>query len=317
MAGRDTTLASLLLVNRLVAVTDAAPLVASEYWPLIQRVHDPGALLGTNVRDVAERIGDDVLAPRIVRLLDAGTALSLKLDALTEQGVTPITPFDEGYPDRLRERLGHAAPPVLFCAGDAALLASPSIGVVGSREVGSEAAEVTEGMGRAIADAGHVLTTGGSKGVDLLAMQASLEVGGRVVGILADPLDQRLRPPETRRRILKGSLALCTPYAPAAPYTVARAQARNKIVYARNDHTIVVTVEEGADSTWSGATEALEHDYGTVVVWTGAGAGVSNTALVERGAEPVSSVADATATLHASERSSPAPEIRTRSKERG
>jgi predicted Rossmann fold nucleotide-binding protein DprA/Smf involved in DNA uptake len=284
VAGRDTALASLLLVNRLVSL-DVEPLPASQYWPLLRTVEDPGALLGLSVDDVAALVdGDTTLAERVVRLLDAGTALSLKLDALTEQGVTPLTSFDDAYPARLRERLGDAAPPVLFCAGDTALLSERSIGVVGSREVSAEAGEVAMTIGRAVAEAGRVLTTGGSQGVDRRAMAAALDASGRVVGVLADPLDDQLRPPETRRRILQRALTLCTPFAPDAPYTATRAMARNKIVYALNEHTIVVAVEQGADSTWDGAIEALEHGFGAVQVWTGAGAGPDNAGLAERGA---------------------------------
>jgi predicted Rossmann fold nucleotide-binding protein DprA/Smf involved in DNA uptake len=299
MGRRDTALASLLLVNRLVDV-DAKPLTASEYWPLLRRVDDPGTLLGASSTEVALLVdGDDAFAARIVRLLDTGTALSLRLDALSEQGIVPTTSLDDDYPTRLRDRLGDAAPPVLFCAGHAALLSTHSVGVVGSRDVSEEAGEVVQALAREIAGAGRVLTTGGSRGVDQLAMHAALDAGGQVVGVLADPLTHALRPADTRKRVLGGALALCTPFRPDGAYTAANAMARNKIVYALNDVTIVVAVEEGADSTWGGATEALEHGFGAVKVWTAAGAGSSNAALVPLGAQPISSVTEATTTFDA------------------
>jgi predicted Rossmann fold nucleotide-binding protein DprA/Smf involved in DNA uptake len=299
MGRRDTALASLLLVNRLVDV-DAKPLTASEYWPLLRQVDDPGALLGESPADVASIVdGDDALAARIVRLLDAGTALSLRLDALGEQGIVPITPFDDDYPSRLRNRLGDASPPLLFCTGHPDLLAARSVGIVGSREVSKEGGEVAEALARQIAEHGAVLTSGGSRGVDQLAMRAALAAGGSVVGVLADPLTHAVRPPDTRKHVIKGHLALCTPFPPDAAYSAANAMARNKIVYALNDTTIVVAVEEGADSTWDGATEALEHGFGEVKVWNGAGAGPDNEALVPLGAQPISSVAEATMTFDA------------------
>jgi len=289
VAGRDTVLASLLLVNRLVDV-DAKPLGASEYWPLLRVVDDPGRLLGASAAEVGAVVGDDALAARIVALLDAGTALSLQLDALDEQGVVPITPFADAYPARLRERLGDAAPPVLLGAGDLALLSARSLGVVGAREVGAEGGSVADSVARAIAEAGHVLTTGGSRGVDQLAMDAALDAGGRVVGVLADPLLPALAPPATRKRILQGALTLCTPFAPDAPYTAARAMARNKIVYALNERTVVAAVTKDADSTWAGATEALEHGYGEVAVWRGSGEGPDNAALEAFGAARITEV---------------------------
>ncbi len=50
--------------------------------------------------------------------------------------------------------------------------------------------------------------------------------------------------------------------------------------------TFVVASEHERGGTWAGATEALKKDYGTVVVWTGPGAGSGNEPLVDLGAIP-------------------------------
>ena len=52
--------------------------------------------------------------------------------------------------------------------------------------------------------------------------------------------------------------------------------------------TVVVASAKGEGGTWSGATEALEKDFGRVAVWMGGGAGAGNEALVEAGGVPIS-----------------------------
>src|SRR5690606_7807722 len=104
--------------------------------------------------------------------------LAVRLDALQERGVWAITPFDAQYPAILKDRLGPAAPPVLYGAGDADLLASPGIGIVGSRDVTEEGAEVARSAARAASRGRRSVISGGARGTDQLAMSAAEEVGG-------------------------------------------------------------------------------------------------------------------------------------------
>jgi predicted Rossmann fold nucleotide-binding protein DprA/Smf involved in DNA uptake len=127
--------------------------------------------------------------------------------------------------------------------------------------------------------------SGGAVGVDLAAMDAALAAGGTVVGFLADPLLRQWERIATRDR-----LCLASPYGPDAPYTPERAHDRNKLIYAAAQVTLVVATEWGGTSTWLGATEAIEHEYGTVAAWTGPGAWPGNAALVDRGATPVTAI---------------------------
>jgi predicted Rossmann fold nucleotide-binding protein DprA/Smf involved in DNA uptake len=68
--------------------------------------------------------------------------------------------------------------------------------------------------------------------------------------------------------------------------------ARNPIIYALSRATLVVACDEGRDSTWGGATDALDRAVAPVLVWPGPGAGTSNAALVARGAAPVAAIDD-------------------------
>jgi predicted Rossmann fold nucleotide-binding protein DprA/Smf involved in DNA uptake len=285
------SLAVLLLVNRLVDV-GAKPLTASEFWPLYERLGDLAALPGTSASELEKLLdGDSVEAARLAQLLDGGSALAMQLSSLEDQGIRVLTPTGESYPRRLRERLGNAAPPVLFAVGPTGLLQHDGLGVVGSRDVSAEGGEVAKDAARVAARAGRSLISGAARGVDQLAMGAALEAGGNVVGVLADALTKLLRTAETRKQVLDGELCLCSPFKPDAGFNAGNAMARNKIIYGLSRATLVVASDTDSGGTWAGATEALKKSYGAVAVWRGPGEGPGNEELERLGASPITDVA--------------------------
>jgi predicted Rossmann fold nucleotide-binding protein DprA/Smf involved in DNA uptake len=163
-------------------------------------------------------------------------------------------------------------------------------GIVGSRSVDEAGARVAADVARHAVGQGFGVVSGGAKGVDRLAMNAAIEAGGSVVGVLADSLSRAARDADTRRAITDGRLCLCTPYKPSGGFSAASAMGRNKIIYALSDATLVVAADDGTGGTWAGAGEALRHDYSPVLVWSGDGSGDGNRKLVELGAGPVTSL---------------------------
>jgi DNA processing protein len=289
-ARSEDSIASLLLTTRL-GDAGAAPLTPSRYWRLLDAVPEPAELLGIAEHDLARRAGlslEDGL--QVERLLAGATNLAFSLERLERKGFVPLTAFDEGYPARLRERLGDQAPPVLFAVGDRALLSSEGIGVVGSRAVTAQGAEIARAVAVRAAAGGLTVVSGGARGVDQEAMSAAQGAGGRVVAYLADSLQRRVREPETRRAVAEGSLCLATPYGPSAGFSAANAIGRNKLIYASARRTLVVASDLDRGGTWAGATEALGRGYGSVAVWVGPGSGPGNARLAEHGAIPVPDV---------------------------
>jgi predicted Rossmann fold nucleotide-binding protein DprA/Smf involved in DNA uptake len=288
----EDSLAILALTSQLQP-PKVPPLKASELWKLLERVPELSALLGVDPQSICEMTGFPLAeAERIAELLGGGVALAVKLDSLFEIGVIPVTALDSRYPQRLRERLNGAAPPVLYCAGELSLLHTDGIGVVGSRNVGPEAVDAARSVAQAIASAGLPLVSGGAKGVDKISMAAASEAGGQVVGILADSLEQAIGQRDNRQALLHGDACLCTPYGPAARFTAGNAMGRNKIIYGLARVTVVVASSQGEGGTWAGATEAIRKRYGRVAVWIGPGAGPGNTALVKAGGAPIKRAED-------------------------
>jgi predicted Rossmann fold nucleotide-binding protein DprA/Smf involved in DNA uptake len=285
----DHGLAALVLTSRLVE-SPAKPLSAREFWEL-SRTAEPAALRGKAAIEIATRLavsGDH--AARIAALLDRGAGLALAVEQLDHAGIWTITPTSEHYPERLRTRLGGAAPVVLHGVGDLALLDADGVGIVGSRDISDEGSDVARKIADAAVLAGLPVVSGAARGVDSDAMNAAWEAGGRVVGVVADSLERTVTNPAMRRSVAGGRVCLITPYTPAAPFSVGNAMGRNKIIYELARCTVVVASDQDSGGTWSGATEALTHGYGHVVSWTGAGSGRGNRALVERGASDASAV---------------------------
>ncbi|MDE0137982.1 MAG: DNA-processing protein DprA [bacterium] len=287
----DDSLATILLVSRM-ARDGVAPLNASQFWRLVDQVGDPGGLPGRSEDDlIGSGLGAEVAA-RVVRLLSRGVAMAFELDRLDQSGMSTLTPFDEGYPERLHARLGSKRPAILHAAGALELLDQPGVGVVGSRNVSREGAEVAKALGRQAASLGLPLISGAARGVDQLAMSAAFQAGGTVVGVPAHSLVRTLRSPDVRRAVHEGRTAMCSPYAPDSPFTVGKAMGRNKLIYALSDVTVAVAADNGSGGTWSGATEAIRGDYCRVAVWRGGGEGPGNEPLERRGALPLTDTSD-------------------------
>lgn len=297
-AHSDSALATVLLTTRLVE-REAKPLSSGEFWTLLDEIDDPAMLLG-DARDVEPRIHD---------LMDAGTALAMKLEELETSGIRVLTPYDDGYPHRLRERLRSAAPAVLHVAGSVELLADDGIGIVGSRNVGVEARDVASSFAQIAVRAGMSVVSGAARGIDQVAMDSALGAEGTVVGLPADAMTKVLRDPSVRRAITDGRLCLASPYAPSAGFNVGTAMARNKLIYGLSRATVVITTDREKGGTWTGATEALEKGYGTVAVWLGGGAGEGNADLVKRGAVGIEAAEEITS-LHETRAPDPVQQLK-------
>ncbi|MDD0976510.1 DNA-processing protein DprA [Pseudomonas fontis] len=111
--------------------------------------------------------------------------------------------WDEpAYPALLAEL--NDAPPLLFIAGNPALLEKPQLAIVGSRRASRPALDTAAAFARTLAQAGFVITSGLALGVDGAAHQAALAAGGQTIGVLGTGLE-KLYP--QRHRALASAMA--------------------------------------------------------------------------------------------------------------
>lgn len=224
---------------------------------------------------------------RVDELLDSAPAVTLDLERIEAKGIWHLTVLDGEYPQRLRALGGHA-PPVVFGVGPRTLLDDPTIGIVGSRDVHPDGARIAREIALEAPQRGLTLVSGGAKGVDQIGMAAANEEGGAVVGVVADSLEERIKKADIREALDAGRTCLVTIQHPAAGFSPGAAMARNKIVYALSDLTVVVASAGGSGGTWAGAIEALRLGVGRVAVWRGPGEGPGNEKLEKAGATPFS-----------------------------
>ncbi len=285
----DDALAAILLVSRIVS-DGTKPLTARQYWKLCEEVDHPGGLFGMTEDDLVDTGLAVDTARRVVGLLARATAMAFQLEKLDQSGIATLTPFDEDYPHRLCTSLGPKAPAILHAAGALELLTEGGVGVVGSRNVSEEGADVASDLGRQTALLNVPLISGAARGVDQLAMNAAFTAGGNVIGVPANSLARTLKSPGVRRAVYDGRTVMCTPYAPDSGFSVGKAMGRNKLIYALSDVTVAVAADQGSGGTWSGATEAMKGRYCRVAVWRGPGEGPGNEALADMGAIPITDV---------------------------
>lgn len=281
-----------LLTNRIVDI-GTKPMTAREFFKTFGSVNNLVGVADMDVTQIsAHLLCTQEVAIRVHSLVAASRALAFELERLEEAGIHLLTLLDDEFPHGLRSRLGDQCPATLLVAGPVEWLSLPNVGIVGSRGMTEEAANVARHVAQTACRADFGVSSGLAKGVDQMAMAAGLEHQGRVCGIPTEGIRVIARRTDIRSAVHDGALALASPFGPDAPFSVGNAMARNKLVYGSSDVTVVVASDEGTGGTWAGATEALERGYGRVAVWMGLGAGRGNAALVEKGAIAITDLDD-------------------------
>jgi predicted Rossmann fold nucleotide-binding protein DprA/Smf involved in DNA uptake len=224
---------------------------------------------------------------RLESLLGRGFLLSQAVEHWNARAIWVVSRADASYPRRLKARLKEDAPPVLYGCGDAALLETGGLAVVGSRHVDDELVSYTEHVGKLAAAIGRTIISGGARGIDRAAMHGALQAGGPVAGVMADSLERGALARDNREPLMDHKLVLVSPYDPAAGFNVGHAMQRNKAIYALADAALVVSSDFQKGGTWAGAIEQLEKLHLVpVFVRDGGHAGKGNAALLRQGAVP-------------------------------
>jgi predicted Rossmann fold nucleotide-binding protein DprA/Smf involved in DNA uptake len=292
----DDTKAILLLCGRFGEPLTAEPLEPRDYnavvrWLMGRRMRPSDLLSLESLPELAAETGID--RDRLAALLKRGVKLGFAVEKWNQSGIWVISRSDTDYPARYKEHLKDKAPPVLFGAGDRALLRGGGLAIVGSRNVDA----MNEGFARDVAvwcaRGGLPVVSGGARGVDQVAMAGALEAGGAVLGVLADSLLRRSVSREARLALAEGRLLLVSPYHPEAGFNVGNAMGRNKLIYALADYGLVVVSDYKKGGTWAGAEEELKRRPGrTLFVQLASAAPLGNRKLRDLGALPFPSISE-------------------------
>ncbi|MDP6438863.1 MAG: DNA-processing protein DprA [Candidatus Brocadiia bacterium] len=132
--------------------------------------------------ELSARLG---LAPTLAAAVAAIRSPRLQgqaiLKDLESTGGRAVFEGDEHYSPSLPACLGRAAPPVLFVAGEPAILSSPCVAVVGSRTPSREALAAARAFAASLAAAGDTVVSGGAQGIDAAGHQGAITAGATAV----------------------------------------------------------------------------------------------------------------------------------------
>ncbi len=110
-----------------------------------------------------------------------------ELDALRRVGGKLVNWKDPEYPQSLLQI--YDPPVILYVRGDAEILNSPSLSIVGTRRPTVYGTQMAERMGRDLASRGLTIVSGLARGIDAIAHQGATAVDGRAIGVLGTGID--------------------------------------------------------------------------------------------------------------------------------
>src|SRR3989344_2029989 len=170
------------------------------------------------------------------------------LKKLKKQKISFVSLIDDKYPALLKEISN--PPIVLFVKGNAELLKTSSISIVGTRKITVYGATITKMFAADLASSGLTITSGMAIGADGIAHLSALEVGGSTIAVLGNGVDLPY-PRENEhiyRKIVDSGGAIISEFAPGETPSVGRLPSRNRIIAGIS---LGVLVTEGASDSGS------------------------------------------------------------------
>ena len=204
---------------------------------------------------------------QLTHQLSYGFKLGIKINEWQKYGIWVISTLDYDYfPLDLLARGRNKISPLLFGAGKLSLLDKPSIGVVGSRDISPSSESYVKKAVARINDSGFSIVSGAAKGVDLIAMNESLENGHCVIGVLSSDLVKSAGDRGTISFINNDQLLLLSPEFPDSHWTIGRAMGRNKYIYLLSNAVLVGQITKDSGGTWTGINECSKNDWNDVFI---------------------------------------------------
>ena len=265
-----------LLLTSQLGDPERKPLTVAQFRTLARRVslmEGPKGNGEVTEEDLLALGYDRSMAFHILQLLADEGQLDRYLYRGKLKSCFPVSRAGDAYPAVVRNRLGLDAPGCLWLQGDAGLLQTQMISLVGSRDLAAPNYAFAQRVGEEAARQGITLVSGNARGADTEAQEACLQNGGKVISVVADELENcPLR--ESVLYVSEDSFDL--------PFSGIRALSRNRIIHALGYLTFVAQSNLGKGGTWDGTVKNLSNNWSPVFCY--ADGSLAATELEQRGA---------------------------------
>lgn len=164
-----------------------------------------------------------------------------ELEYCKQGNIRAIAYTDAAFPQRLNKADCDDTPTVLYYLGNADLNASRSISIVGTRRATEYGREQVDKLIAGMRQEQILVVSGLALGIDSAAHRAALSYGLPTVAVVAHGLEQ-IYPPQNRelaRRIVRMGGGIVTEYAHGTHINPGLFPARNRIIAAMADGTVV------------------------------------------------------------------------------
>lgn len=218
-----------------------------------------------------------------------------ELDDVRAAGISLLTIKDSMYPKRLKEI--YDPPPLLYVRGKMDIPEELALAVVGTRRATPYAKQIVPELVGPLSASGLTIVSGMALGVDALAHEATINVGGRTIAVLGSGIDDASIYPSSHRylakKILSSGGAVISEFPIGSIAFRSNFPFRNRVISGLSLGVLVVEAAEDSGSLIT-ARAALEQNRDVFAVpgdvTRETSAGPNN--LIKMGAKPVTEAND-------------------------
>jgi DNA processing protein len=203
----------------------------------------------------------------------ASELVSSRIEDLEKNSINVLHPTHPQFPERLREfRERFPVPAVLYATGNISLLNRPGVAVVGARQGGDLAIEVTRQLVAQVVAEGINVISGYAKGIDTAAHLTALQESGTTTIVLSEGINGFRHRRELKSLFTGDNMLAVSQFEPDAQWVPGFAMIRNRLVCALSGAVFVAVSGPERDSdgrmsgTFNAALTAVEMDIPAFVV---------------------------------------------------
>ncbi len=163
------------------------------------------------------------------------------------------------------ERIATAAVRELLTRGNAGLLRTPAVGIVGSRKASIKGVDAAQDCAWQLAKLGVTVVSGYANGIDLASHKAALDAGGATILVLAEGIERFRVKQEIRSAWDWERVLVVSEYPPDAAWTAKQAFQRNGTICDLS-RAVIVAEAQRISGTMNTVRQCLKKEIPLFVV---------------------------------------------------